>query len=1284
MIWRSSNDTLIASDPPCTTKENILATRQCLDNEWFPKTPPECSKAQKAFIPSCPMGHIEFQEDCEDEENKCIYGGKYCMYLSEPLPWNDTFPVRNLFNPLNNDILLYMMQNFKDVYAIWLPIRRVKPFGKFVWMYSQAKYKMFDASNLEDLINVDSIFGDCIILTNLRNETEIIGEPKIVNCNEHHRTLFVYNITDRFATKGETLTYSVTNINKAYYILDNKNKMTCKKIAEPLSVEDNYLVKTMIEDNICKIGIKKDVTNSAEYLFSWTSSGLKINYTDWDLNTNFNNSIVMISKEGWSLVEEEYIPCTVCEVDPTKYLIDLILTTNKDHSDLILTAYSNHEFNTIACSVSGLDDIELVIIPKEIEVKNIYDISHHPIQKLQNRTIWKLKIKNKNYNYYRCVGILHSGKEIRTKNVLFGKIKSGREYAFRVTIARLCKFVICDPNVNQFYVAIEAAFKKNVSSDIVRYFRALNIMSIDPHTGTIDMLFHIRTSDKLNDVFVEYNLIKKLVTNKLHGSFYNKTYLVLVDFNSIRSCLGCIPSITVDSSLHKLHWPYTNIGSNALPHVLCLQTNGLPVHRKCMGDFFHGGFWTEITGSCDSNVTYSHITTELQQIYDNRENLSVANITTHLSKLSKEKFNLLPVDIHYISQILRNVSESGNMSLSSENATGVTQGIAKTISHLISSNSSALTLSGRCLNSTNTLLDSTEKLMDVFATNSVNTTESIYQEITESYLYFTINPFLTNITGIALIKPNANEEHHTPFTEYSIQHLASNTTLSDLISFDHLEIAVYIPEELLNDIKTESTMEESRISIAFFYNDSLFVPNSGSEGETSVSGKVFSIVISGYENYLYSYIPVIIKSPFHPNETNAYCGYWEFGSVGYNNGSYPNQWRIDLTSEIELHPDKNIQICKYKHLTHFALLLGTSFNHYKPPEHEYSNINNTTTLVYSNKNEQDLILDYLTAIGCFLSILGITGIFSTAVIFKAWRERIGTRILLNVSICILFQIILLYVNYQEKGTACIIIGSLLHYIVLSGFCWSLTMAFLQYLRFVKVIGVGTPHLILKSALVGWCIPIVPVALVLIIEPSNYISNVYAASFCYPQGIVLYVTVFMPLVLIVLANLVVFCIIVHNISWKTFSGTKLRNNMNDKQMLIKQFKLAILLFSLLDLTWIFGLLAASGYCSQCLYIFCCTAPFQGFILFVFYVLLDTATWGLWSRKFLWRKKKFHGGGTGGTSSERQQRATQETHTQSSTSKDSNVFEDVDSRSRKTRTHLQEAMHEMGETHRLGAG
>lgn len=1279
VIWKLSNETLIVSDPPCITKENILATRQCFQNEWLPKTPPECTQVQKAFIPSCAEGYIESENDCEAEENECTFKAKYCVFLSEPLPWNDTISVKNMFNPTNEKMFSYLLKHFKDIKDIWLPIRRMNPFGKFVWTYAQDKYKILSVSALEDYVTVDSILGNCIILTILTTEDdEKHGEPKIVDCNEKHQTFFVYNVTERFATKGEILTYSMTNKNKAYYLIDNQKKFKCKKIAEPLSLEDNYVVKNLVEDNICKIGIEKHFTNTTQYLFRWISSGLKIGYTDWHPTTNFNHSVVIVSKKGWTLSNQEDIICTICEVDPTTYLIDLILSTNKDHTDLILTAYSYHEFSTIVCGVSGLDDIKLVIIPKEIKVINLYDYIYHPIEKLQNRTIWKLKLKNKNYNYHQCVGILHSGREIRTKNILFGNIKSGREYAFRVTILQLCKSIICDPNVNQFYFTIEAAFKKYISSDIVRYFRALNIMSVDPHTGTIDMLFHVRTTDELKDVSTEYKVINKLITNKLHGSFYNKTYLVEVDFNSIRSCLGCISSMTMDSHLHKLFWPYTVIGSNALPQTLCLQTNGLPVYRKCLGDFFYGGYWTNISGNCDLSVSYSEITTELQQIYDNRKNLSVENITTHLSRISGDKFNLLPVDVHYISQILRNVFEFRNRSLSSENATRVTQGIAKTLSHLISANSSTLTLSGRSLNSTSTILDSTERLIDVFASDTVNTTDGIYQELTESYLYFTVNPFLTNITGIALIKPNTNEKH--PFTEYSIQLLESNTTISDLILFSHLEIAVYIPEMLLNDIRNQSTIDEARISIAFFYNDSLFVPNSESEGHTSVSGKVFSIFISGYENYLYSYIPVIIKTPFLPNETNTFCGYWEYGSVGYNNGSYPNQWKIDLSSELELHPDNNIQICKYKHLTHFALLLGSSFQNYEPSEHSEGYINNNTIVVYSNTNQQDYILDYLTAIGCILSILGIIGIFSTAIAFKAWRERIGSKILLNVCFCILFQIILLYLNFHAKGAACIVIGSLLHYIVLSGFCWSLTMAFLQYLRFVKIIGVDTPHLILKSGLVGWCIPILPVIIVLIVEPSNYISNEYAANFCYPQGIVLYLTVFTPLLLIVLANLVVFSIIVHTISWKGFSGTKARHNMNDRNILIKQFKLAILLFFLLDLSWIFGLLAASGCCARCLYIFCGTAPFQGFILFVFYVVLDTATWGLWSKMLLWRKKKI----SGGTSSEKQQPITKETHTKSSTSKDSNVFEDVDLSSRKTGKHLQEAMHELGETHRLGAG
>lgn len=55
----------------------------------------------------------------------------------------------------------------------------------------------------------------------------------------------------------------------------------------------------------------------------------------------------------------------------------------------------------------------------------------------------------------------------------------------------------------------------------------------------------------------------------------------------------------------------------------------------------------------------------------------------------------------------------------------------------------------------------------------------------------------------------------------------------------------------------------------------------------------------------------------------------------------------------------------------------------------------------------------------------------------------------------------------ESYYGCITVAALMHYFLLVSFMWMLVEGFLQYLRFVRVLGTYVPRFMLKASIPAW-------------------------------------------------------------------------------------------------------------------------------------------------------------------------------------------------------------------------
>jgi hypothetical protein len=421
---------------------------------------------------------------------------------------------------------------------------------------------------------------------------------------------------------------------------------------------------------------------------------------------------------------------------------------------------------------------------------------------------------------------------------------------------------------------------------------------------------------------------------------------------------------------------------------------------------------------------------------------------------------------------------------------------------------------------------------------------------------------VTNFSGLVVLDRNQT---------YQIEILHGDVNTSDLLKYDDFDCAVVLSPDLKSQLDGDT-----RVVVTLFYKDVLFNQRNPYSGSIS---KIFGVVLPEIKNYS-GPVQVFHKVVDTKNENE--CAFWS-----YNQSSgVPGAWKSDSNGE-EI---SSLIECQFWHTTHFALLL-----------------------LDEDRYEDNLnVLDWMTTVTCALSFFGLSGIILTAVLFKRWRTNTGNQLLLNFAFSVMLLIVVFYVSYNikeysEDFVQCITIGVLLHYSVVAQFCWMLVIAFLQFQRFVVVFGETSRYVLLKACLFAWGFPLVPIIFLLSFDKENYVNG--NVGLCYPSGYGLYLAVWLPISLAVVMNLVIFMYIMKNVINK-----KTECSAVGSDDAVYQWRLVVLLFFMLGLTWIFGIFSELDFGVVFVYLFCSTATLQGFIVFLFFIVFNANTRYLYSRAF----------------------------------------------------------------------
>ncbi|KJE88802.1 hypothetical protein CAOG_00386 [Capsaspora owczarzaki ATCC 30864] len=294
------------------------------------------------------------------------------------------------------------------------------------------------------------------------------------------------------------------------------------------------------------------------------------------------------------------------------------------------------------------------------------------------------------------------------------------------------------------------------------------------------------------------------------------------------------------------------------------------------------------------------------------------------------------------------------------------------------------------------------------------------------------------------------------------------------------------------------------------------------------------------------------------------CAYWNFTT---------NLWETNGCTLVRV-VGRNVT-CACTHLTNFAVLFGGASS-------EAANSDAVTYAAYA---------------GCALSILGSLATFVTFALFP--HLRVGpTKLVMQLCVALIATHILLISSPSaEVGTdSCKAIAVILHYFLLAGFAWMLSLGVYLYYN-VVLLQRELDHHFKWHLLVSWGVPLLAVVSFIIADERTDAFG-YGRDSCWIDNTGALIGSFIvPVLLVVTVNLAIFVRVFVRIH-------SIRNDKTlKKDSTAVQFRVYLTMLTLLGATWIFAYFAlvVDNTAAWVIFIICCSL--QGFFIFLAYCWND---------------------------------------------------------------------------------
>ncbi|XP_019855105.1 PREDICTED: adhesion G-protein coupled receptor G2-like [Amphimedon queenslandica] len=266
-------------------------------------------------------------------------------------------------------------------------------------------------------------------------------------------------------------------------------------------------------------------------------------------------------------------------------------------------------------------------------------------------------------------------------------------------------------------------------------------------------------------------------------------------------------------------------------------------------------------------------------------------------------------------------------------------------------------------------------------------------------------------------------------------------------------------------------------------------------------------------------------------------------------------------------------------------------------------------------------LEIVSYVGVSLSLLGLVLTILTLLIFKSLRQRDASKFHIQLCLSLIFMLIVFVVGIDRVSVraGCITVGVLIHYFALVSWMWMGAEAVLMFKKIVVVFSNITIKYLLVLSVICWTLPLLPIIIVLSIKEDYYItfySNTNdQVGFCFLGHLTVFLTTFLvPVFLILIFNLVMYILILrvlilHTVRKKQRQG---KSTMTPSEAVKMILSFTGIMF-LLGLTWIFGIftfISEPGVSYTLQFLFAFFNAFQGFFIFIFFVVLSSDARAAW--------------------------------------------------------------------------
>ena len=884
--------------------------------------------------------------------------------------------------------------------------------------------------------------------------------------------------------------------------------------------------------------------------FNLTSMYIQMNdsldYTDWQINTQFTNIYGVMDHNGWKLTNDTNAydtNVTFCERELPNYASQSLLLYQGKKEGEINIDYSNIEDSypsTLQCYINGRP------------IEHDFDFTSN-----NKAVITALH----NLGYIQCQIWRKNTLEYILSNTLL-RAAPGKTFTFVVKVKNLSDHYRPSIHDNTYFMENHTNFFQKENLDLCQTYIYRKFELFSNETGIV---FSSMEHNYFVPIAYQYMTLNFEVASTLNVTEESllvtlQNYLTIDQYNTsskcsiieVRSTVGCRESvITEPLSRRQLTWNSTSRSGNFVPIEICIDSDGFPLSRKCLGDFVDGYYWDwNLTGDCLGIP--SDITKDLTRISKSSTNIS------QLLQLTEKPELLKPVDVTLITKIFDNVidhagKEVANDSLSYENIFDIMNNLL----HLPKETYDSL---HHRLNTTNDLLFAFETL--IFNSEKETQAERDRLYISgERILVSEIGKYI----GYSSFEKNGKNETKLISREYAN-------------SNENITAEIILPENISEFLSFSPDNINKKVSFVIYNDDKLFVEPIAIGRSRGLNSK---IVQASVENFDVKYLSSPVELRFRPLsviEQNTFCVYWDYSRYETQGGwSSDGCWK---GATIE-----NITSCFCDHLTSFALLM---------------NFDNTEM-----SSIHAVILNQISIIGCLLSMFGLLMVIITYCFFDKWRKTLSNKIIFHLSLSIFFGLVTFIggITRTEIQSLCRITAILLHYFLLVSFNWMLVEGIHQYRMFVKVIGTYIPRFMWKAAIFAWGLPILPIIALLVIDDNfydyNYNSNTEVLM-CWISPVGFRYALLPHLTIIMTVNLVLFIIIIVSVVYKR---PTLNSNMPAEKIRKQEITMSICVFSLLGFTWIFGLLSIFDPSLFFSYLFCIFNTLQGFFIFILHITRD---------------------------------------------------------------------------------